>query len=82
MPLYLYECATCELEMEELHPMGQAPDHSIRCPLCGGRFARVIAQVQIGGRSAQPSISSGVDPQFRHNSECICCHPRASKARH
>lgn len=26
MPLYLYRCHTCELELEELHPMGQAPE--------------------------------------------------------
>jgi len=81
MPLYLYECHTCELEMEELYPIGQAPDRSIRCPLCGGWFERVMAPVHSGGRSAHSSVSSWVDPQLRHASECICCRPRSAKER-
>ncbi len=81
MPLYLYECATCELELEELHPMGQAPDTSLRCPLCGGWFARVIAPVQIGGRRTAPSILSGVDSPLPHDRDCLCCRPRLVNAR-
>ena len=81
MPLYLYECHTCELEMEELHPIGQAPDRSIRCPLCGGWFKRVMAPVHTGGRSIQRSTAAILDPQLRHDRDCVCCRPRAEKAR-
>ena len=47
MPIYVYECQTCELELEEMHALGQAPERSIRCPLCGSYFERAISLFQV-----------------------------------
>lgn len=84
MPLYLYSCRTCELELEELHPIGEAPAHSIRCPLCGGYFERDIAMFSVGGRAQPVALATNpldgqereVSPASAHGINCICCPPR------
>lgn len=82
MPLYLYSCRTCELELEELHPLGMAPTHSIRCPLCGGYFERDVAMFSVGGRAQPVAIANASEGQERefapaaHGINCVCCPPR------
>ena len=74
MPLYVYACRRCELEMEELFPLGQAPARGIRCPLCGGYFERDVALFQVGGRSRPVNL----DPPaagIHHGVDCVCCAP-------
>ena len=78
MPLYLYSCHTCELELEELHPLGQAPEQSIRCPLCGGDFVRDLGRFQVGGRHPVPSNNAPTHV-IAHGSDCRCCTPRAAR---
>lgn len=78
MPLYIYTCRTCELELEELHPLGQAPAHSIRCPLCGGYFERDIALFHINGRKPAP-IATGTGRTINHGVNCVCCTPRSAR---
>lgn len=74
MPLYLYACRTCELEMEELYPLGQAPERGIRCPLCGGYFKREIAPFNIGA-TGRPAAAGPVALDARHGVNCPCCLP-------
>ncbi len=78
MPLYVYTCRTCELELEELHPLGQAPQRSIRCPLCGGYFERDIALFHVNGRKAV-SIETGPGRVINHGVNCACCTPRPAR---
>jgi putative FmdB family regulatory protein len=75
MPLYLYRCRRCELELEELHPLGQAPPESIRCPLCGGYFTREFALFSIGGRVENIDLREP-SKVIRHGVNCPCCAPR------
>lgn len=79
MPLYLYECQTCELEMEELHPLGLAPARAIRCPICGGWFERVIANVHSRGSAHRANFSSMDTSPLQHGLNCICCRPRPGR---
>jgi putative FmdB family regulatory protein len=74
MPLYLYTCRTCELEMEELYPLGQAPERGIRCPLCGGYFMREIARVNIGA-TGRPAATRPAAAETPHGINCPCCSP-------
>ena len=78
MPLYLYSCHTCELELEELHPLGQAPLQSIRCPLCGGFFIRDVALFHVNGRKAAPAANRP-EQSVRHGINCLCCMPRSAR---
>ena len=80
MPLYVYTCRTCDLELEELHPLGQAPERSIRCPLCGGYFERDVAPVNLGKRStAGASLAAALDSAVDHGGNCPCCPPRRNR---
>jgi putative FmdB family regulatory protein len=77
MPLYIYTCRTCELELEELHPLGQAPERSIRCPLCGGYFERDVALVNLGKKSTVgASLADALATGSVHGVDCLCCPPR------
>lgn len=79
MPLYVYTCRRCELEMEELYPLGEAPERSIRCPLCGGYFERDVALFHVGGRSQavklNPTATEPGDARLTHGVNCLCCTP-------
>ena len=79
MPIYVYSCRTCELEMEELYPLGQAPVRGIRCPLCGGYFERDVAIFHVGGRSQAMKLASSAMAQSEarpnHGVNCPCCPP-------
>ncbi|MEM7134757.1 MAG: FmdB family zinc ribbon protein [Chloroflexota bacterium] len=84
MPLYVYACQTCELELEEMHALGQAPEKSIRCPLCGGYFERVVSLFQVrkrtDGQTDQNSTTHSQTDQNgtmppTHGVDCVCCFP-------
>lgn len=79
MPLYVYSCRTCDLELEELYPLGQAPARGIRCPLCGGYFERDVALFHIGGRSQAVKLDASATEQGEtwpdHGVNCPCCRP-------
>jgi putative FmdB family regulatory protein len=79
MPLYVYTCRTCELETEELHPLGQAPARGIRCPICGGYFERDVALVNIGGKTQAQTIGPDWASASAHPADCPCCVPRRAK---
>ncbi len=73
MPLYVYTCRTCELEMEELHPLGEAPERGIRCPLCGGYFERDVALFHVGGQRQAMELNASAAQSVRHGVTCPCC---------
>lgn len=78
MPLYVYTCRTCELELEELHPLGQAPPRSIRCLLCGGYFERDVALFHVSGRKPA-AVMMGPGHGTEHGVNCSCCTPRLAR---
>jgi len=60
MPIYLFRCAECEAEHEELLPLGETGDRT--CPDCGGKathqFARVAIKYDGWGFTATDSLVS------------------------
>jgi putative FmdB family regulatory protein len=58
MPIYLFRCASCDNEHEELLPLGETGDR--KCPDCGGtathRFARIAVKYEGWGFSATDSL--------------------------
>jgi putative FmdB family regulatory protein len=45
MPIYLFRCATCETEHEELLSLGDTGDR--KCPECGGKATHQFARVAV-----------------------------------
>lgn len=79
MPLYVYGCERCEVEVEELRPMDRADD-LVECPICKRPCAReVSAPALLGGRDAG-SPESALDAALAragasaaHPAGCGCC---------
>lgn len=78
MPLYVYACQACELELEEMHELGQAPEKSIRCPLCGGYFERIVSLFQARSGAHEETTPNETKPLI-HGLDCVCCPPRRRK---
>jgi putative FmdB family regulatory protein len=71
MPVYVYNCPDCELEIEEKRPMGEA-DAPLECPLCGEFCERVFA-VSFGvWKSGAVEPVATPAPRF-HTFGCSCC---------
>lgn len=77
MPLYVYACPECEVELEELRTSEHADDPVI-CPLCHGPCDRALPTFAIGRsastRAATPTY--GRVPATYHARGCGCCSPR------
>lgn len=56
MPIYTYECAVCENEVEAEKPMAQRKEAEA-CPKCGAACLLVISPVQ--GFVQGPAVPSG-----------------------
>jgi putative FmdB family regulatory protein len=88
MPVYVYNCSTCEVEIEERRPIAEA-DAELLCPICGAKCQRVVA-VPFGvmGQAASGSGPAAGSPLEtwqstsevrygtpRHMARCPCCVP-------
>jgi len=78
MPLYVYACDTCEVEVEELRPAGRA-DEPVPCPVCQQPCSRALTTFSLGGRTdtgQDGSMASAASASFSHTAGCGCCVPR------
>ncbi len=59
MPLYEYECMTCQARFDRLTSMASAD--TAQCPRCGGSQARRLLSViaGLGGRAEAPQQQCG-----------------------
>ncbi|MFN8094111.1 MAG: FmdB family zinc ribbon protein [Vicinamibacteria bacterium] len=72
MPLYVYACDRCEVEVEELRPLNRA-DELVACPICKWPCAReVSAPALLGSRDAGPPRAA-LDAGAAHAAGCPCC---------
>jgi len=76
MPLYVYTCPECELDIEELRPMAQA-DAPMWCPICGSECGRGITRfAAIRGRGGALDIPAATPSGTPiHRMGCLCCAP-------
>jgi putative FmdB family regulatory protein len=77
MPLYTYECATCEVVLEELAGLDRAP-LLVECPICHGLCGRMVTAAATG-RGDVPVPVYGRVPLAFHGETCPCCAPRRRK---
>jgi putative FmdB family regulatory protein len=77
MPLYVYECRECEIEIEELRAMSD-DDAVIECPICHSACVRMISSFVMGNREEQrkAAVLYGEVPVYYHGFMCGCCGPR------
>lgn len=76
MPLYVYSCAECAIELEELRPVDQADWPPVECPICHGLCQREVSlfSVQRGRGTAQPRPHVTSTPHSTyHRPDCPCC---------
>ncbi|ACL23268.1 FmdB family zinc ribbon protein [Chloroflexus aggregans] len=75
MPIYVYECPECDIELEELRPAWQA-DIPVECPICHGWCTRVISTFHTR-RQAEPVYATPAQiARVVHGLDCSCCRPR------
>lgn len=78
MPLYVYACPTCEIEVEELRPFSRADD-PVECPICHDDCFRAVTTFAIGGKARASAGTESGQPltnAARHMAGCPCCAPR------
>ena len=86
--VYVYECTSCDVIVEERRPISRRDD-PVPCPLCGDACSRGVTTFSISSgaaSSAQNGAADTVDPNSdafalprRHRAGCLCCQPRSSK---
>lgn len=73
MPLYVYSCPECEIELEELRPAARS-DEPVECPVCHGLCLREVSNFSF--RSASPPDRSAAATRptpHRHIPGSGCC---------
>jgi len=77
MPLYVYDCPECEIELEELRPAWRADD-PVECPVCHGLCTRALSMFSTRSRSPQSPIYASPQQVARafHGFDCDCCRAR------
>ena len=77
MPLYVYDCPECAIELEELRPAWQADD-PVECPVCHGLCIRTFSSFSTRSQNQQAPIYASPQQVARaaHGSDCSCCRPR------
>ncbi|BCX03084.1 MAG: hypothetical protein KatS3mg053_1022 [Candidatus Roseilinea sp.] len=77
MPIYVYACLTCGLELEELRPADKADD-PVRCPVCGGDCARGVTMFFVSLGRKEKDLTRR---KPAHSPGCPCCvAPRSRSA--
>lgn len=76
MPLYVYHCAECELEIEERRPYDKA-DAPLACPICGEAVSRQITvgfalSKNLPQAAGQPALYGQMSGK-KHRGGCPCC---------
>ena len=73
MPLYVYSCPECEIEIEERRTIDEA-DMPVVCPICQDFCEREISMFGIGGaRTAEALEPTTPRPTHtRHGLGCGC----------
>ena len=83
MPLYVYTCPSCGIEVEELRSISKMND-PMACPICQGNCSRDVALFSLGG-DTRDAISErgevGYTPSKRHRAGCPCCVPMNPRAK-
>jgi putative FmdB family regulatory protein len=73
MPIYEYQCATCDVRFDRMRPMSQA-DEAAQCPGCGALAARCASTfASRGSNGKMASGSSGGGCSGCAGGSCASC---------
>lgn len=72
MPLYVFTCPACNLEIEEKRPVALA-DEPLACPICGTPCVRGLTSALLLGR--RPAQAPNLPARPAHRAGCGCCTP-------
>lgn len=75
MPIYVYECPECDIELEELRPVWQA-DIPVECPICHGWCTRVVSTFHTRRQTEPVYATPAQIARVVHGLDCSCCRPR------
>ncbi|NCC33093.1 MAG: zinc ribbon domain-containing protein [Chloroflexia bacterium] len=78
MPLYIYLCPECDIELEELRAAWRVDD-PVECPICHGLCLRQVANIASPARQDPAPIRYASPEQVAramHGPACSCCRPR------
>ncbi|MCE7949174.1 MAG: zinc ribbon domain-containing protein [Chloroflexi bacterium CFX4] len=72
MPLYVFICPECAIEIEERRSV-EAVDDPLACPLCGMPCQRQMTFASFFTRRSEmpPPIENA--PRRTHPANCVCC---------
>lgn len=77
MPLYVYACLECKIELEERRAAWRADD-PVECPVCHGLCTRELSRFHAHIEKAEVQLLASLRPAAHHtlSAACDCCHPR------
>lgn len=78
MPIYVYYCEECQLEIEEIRPLSMA-DAPMVCPACGRQCRKTPSLFAALGSSAKDLTEQTSVKKTTHRVGCPCCTPVRSK---
>ncbi|MDW8054210.1 MAG: FmdB family zinc ribbon protein [Anaerolineae bacterium] len=73
MPLYVYVCPACGVEVEELRPAARADD-PVDCPVCNARCERGVSLFAVSSGQKEKDTTRR---KPKHRPGCPCCTIRA-----
>ncbi|NJO06609.1 MAG: zinc ribbon domain-containing protein [Chloroflexaceae bacterium] len=81
MPLYVYVCPECEIELEERRATVHADWPPVECPVCYGLCERTISRFSVRSRSTgadsrRAELIPPRDLPAAHRPDCACCRPK------
>jgi putative FmdB family regulatory protein len=76
MPLYVYSCGECEIELEERRPAWRA-EEPVECPICHRLCTRELSTFATRRREQEPPTFPLLwrTTPTRHSLDCECCGP-------
>ncbi|MEM8533817.1 MAG: FmdB family zinc ribbon protein [Chloroflexota bacterium] len=76
MPLYIYTCEACDIDIEELRSTEMADWPPVECPVCHDLCSRAPStfHVQRQSSAAKTTNSTNTRP-ITHGANCVCCPP-------
>lgn len=78
MPIYVYYCEVCHLEIEEIRPFSMA-DAPMVCPACGSQCRKTPSLFAALGSHAKDLTEQTSVKKTTHRANCPCCTPVRSK---
>lgn len=76
MPLYIYTCAMCDIDIEELRSSEMADWPPVECPICHDLCPRTPGTFHVQRQKLPSTPTNSTRPTTTiHGTNCDCCRP-------